>query len=126
MIVTNAVLLELNKLLKFNASGDEQDWDIELADYKRVTEFIEIVSSANLSLPERCAIVELILASYDDYIMNKGDDETVWNSIVRVLDAHFQLYIDTLNYWALTQEYDINNVFEITAKVRTYLASKND
>jgi hypothetical protein len=126
MIVTKVVLLGLNKLLKLNASGNEQDWDIELADYKRVTEFIEIADSANLSLPERYAIVELILASYDDYLTNEGNDEGIWKGIVKVLDAHFELYVDTLNYWALTQETTVNNIFEITPQARAYLASKND
>jgi len=126
MIVAKAVLLELNKLLKLNASGNEQDWDIELADYKRVTEFIDIAYSANLSLPERYAIVQLILASYDDYITNKGNDEEIWRGIIKVLDAHFELYVDTLNYWALAHETTINSIFEITPQVRAYLASKND
>jgi hypothetical protein len=126
MIVPYVVLLGLNKLLKLDACGYEQDWAVELADYKRVSEFIEVAGNVSLSTAERHAMVELILASYDVYITYQGNAEEIWKDIVEVLDANFELYIDILNYWALAHETATDDLFEITPLVRVYLAAKNN
>lgn len=64
----------LNEVLSLPAIGDEQDWEVELADKKRWREFFHILSS--LKFPrdsdEEVALAALLIGSIDDAI-SEGD-----------------------------------------------------
>ena len=125
MMINRKIILRVSKLLNLAADGNEQDWSIEFADKSRITEFIKIISSMALSPSERYALVSLILASYDDYLLNEIDKaDTLWNQIIKVLDNNRGKYDELLNYWALWGEENKENWFNITFLTRNYL-SKN-
>lgn len=65
----------LNKLLNLPARGDEQDWDIELADPARLSEFLATFKAYNLTLSVKKAFLALIIASYDDLLQYDPDDD---------------------------------------------------
>lgn len=56
----------INELLALPASGREQDWEVELADPRRIQEMLAIASDGTLDLDERCALALLIIASIDE------------------------------------------------------------
>jgi hypothetical protein len=56
-------VLQLNRLLDLPATGQEQDWEVELADTRRVDEWLELLRQGALSLDARSALALLILHS---------------------------------------------------------------
>ena len=53
----------LNRLLALPVHGQEQDWEIELADSTRLGEFLELFESDRLDLEGRSALALLIMSS---------------------------------------------------------------
>lgn len=121
MVINTNTKIFLNKLLALNSTGLEQDWDVELANKDRITEFIAIFHNNVLTLPERHALVSLIIASYDDYLNYVGNVEIqnkIWDKIKTILDMNKGDYNDILAYWALSTKKDI---FKATPAIRDYL-----
>jgi hypothetical protein len=53
----------LNRLLRLPATGDEQDWEVELADPARIAEWLALFEAAELDLEARSALALLLLCS---------------------------------------------------------------
>ncbi len=121
MIPNRETIESINKILQLPANGNEQDWALELADKSRILEFIQILDSNQLSEMGKYAIMELILASYDDYLQDKEDGNNfMWETIKGRLDKDCGIYDEMLNYWALLNEND-EDIFRVTPLVRSYL-----
>ncbi len=102
--------------------GNEQDWDIELADKNRVDEFISFYNDNDLSNDMKYAAMSIILASYD-YLLDDTeiDRDYRWYEIERMLKSEKQLFSDLIEYWAV--ETEIEDVFRITPLVREVRAT---
>lgn len=90
-------LLERELLLP--ATGEEQDWDIELADPSRVDEFLCYLESHDLSEDARFALMALIIASLDDLSYEGDLDAELVKRTVALLEAGRPLYDDLILYW---------------------------
>lgn len=53
----------LNAILRLPATGREQDWEIEMADEARATEWLELFRNGQLGIEERAALALLITHS---------------------------------------------------------------
>ncbi|WP_121808078.1 hypothetical protein [Mucilaginibacter kameinonensis] len=115
----------LNKLLNLPARGDEQDWDIELADPARLSEFLATFRAYDLTLSVKKAFLALIIASYDDLLQyDPDDDDFYWTSIKRIIEPEKQEHLALLQYWAfgnLPPE-ENNTKFRVTSRVKSYLS----
>lgn len=107
---------ELNKLFQFPAIGDEQDWGIEFSDPSRINEFLSAYESANLTAPQKMAVMELIIASFDELIYSEKDDPKLWERIASHLNSEKELHKYTLNYWACYE--DQRDIFPTTERIR--------
>jgi len=115
----------VNNLLSLPATGNEQDWELEFANRLRLNEFIEVLKTERLSAKQRYAIISLILASYDEYLDYQKDNNCkIWKKISSILELDKSIYRDVLNYWALWDEISVDNKFNITHLVRSFLTSK--
>ena len=122
--ITKATQEYLNKVLKLPAKGDEQNWDIEMADKNRLMEFINAFKNNYFAIEQKYAVVALILASYEDYLNNFIDvNEKIWLQIVKIIELDKGQYNDLLNYWALSGEKS-SDLYSITLKVRKYIFKK--
>lgn len=112
----------LNKLLNLPARGDEQDWDIELADPARLSEFLATFKAYHLTLSAKKAFLALIIASYD-YLLryDPDDDDFYWTSIKRIMDPEKHEHTALLKYWAV-EDSDEDDVFPVTPRIRAYLS----
>ncbi|SEN11839.1 hypothetical protein SAMN05192574_102502 [Mucilaginibacter gossypiicola] len=115
----------LNKLLNLPARGDEQDWDIELADPARLSEFLATFKAYDLTLSVKRAFLALIIASYDDLLQyDPDDDDFYWTSIKKIIDPETHEHIALLEYWAfgnLQSEENSDYGFLVTPRIRAYL-----
>jgi len=110
----------VNALFGLPASGDEQDWAVELSDKSRIMEFVDFMQKTDLLYSLRYAIMELIISSYDDYLYSESDDDLgIWNKIKELVSKDKSGYTNIIEYWALRNEKDENNLFNITLLVRS-------
>lgn len=122
MIVHKDTVKAVATILKINYTGYEQDWFVEFADTNRLSEFISVLNNKQLSFPETYAILSIVIASYDEFLYKQKDDnQKIWNEIVKAIDKDKTGYMDILNYWALWNEKDTENIFTITPLIREYL-----
>lgn len=117
----------LSKLLQLEYDHNMQDWDLELADAKRLNEFCDLYESATLSRDHesRFALMELIIASCDDDLNSGPKEKSERDALIDIatrvyhfLCQEFVLHIHTINYWRLPKEGDITNVFKVTPFMR--------
>ncbi|RFS17683.1 hypothetical protein [Emticicia sp. C21] len=119
--MNNDALQVINTLFNLPAKGDEQDWDIELADKDRVEEFINAMHTNDFNSSEKYAVMGLILGSYDDYLRWEIDkDNRIWLNIINILEENREIYSNILNYWALWHHKQQEYLFNITFLVREY------
>ena len=108
----------LNTALNLSASGQEQDWEIELADHRRIKELIDFYAKSDL--PQDCeeALVALILASFEDAIWVSQFDEEQWHRFSAGLLSNYSRLENVLTPWATN---DDNDEFAISKRVRALL-----
>lgn len=94
----------LNAALNLNATGFEQDWDLELADADRVDEFIDFFQ-ANRDLDEQVkgALLALIIASLDDCI-EKESEKKYFEKLVPLLGADIELFSQVSEEWVAAND----------------------
>lgn len=112
----------LNNALELPATGQEQDWDIELADAKRIQEFIDFYSNSDWNEDELFALMSLIIASYDETIREHGHQPEIWEQIAKQLLQQSELHESTLEYWACLDEDIPEYRFYISPYIRELLA----
>ncbi|ASP34348.1 CPCC family cysteine-rich protein [Labrenzia sp. VG12] len=118
----------LTETLQLPARGDEQDWEIELADEARLEEFISLFPDLASDDEYAYAMVALIIASFDDrlgqrlypfggeYIdqmreadfdvsrMYTQDERRLWLEISRILNSRVCLFDWLIRYWSSADE----------------------
>ena len=116
---TAAVTERLTGLLHLRSHG--QDFDIEAADAARVGEFLDAYEGQPLNEDERFALMELIVASYDESVSAGGSDDGRWQRIRGHLLGRFDLHGYTVQYWSSPDDEDAeaaDNGFAITGRMR--------
>lgn len=121
MILKKEAINSISQKLNLPITGYEQDWEIELANSERVTEFISVYQEQKLLLEEKKALMSLIFASYDDYLNEKGiDKDDLWLKIVPLIELDRDLFEELLSYWSLAEENSSEYYFKITPLVRGF------
>jgi len=119
MILDRKAIESLNSKLSLPITGLEQDWDVELADPKRLGEFISFYQRTALSFDEKKALMSLILASYDELLNKNGISKNeLWHEIASLIRSEKELFRELLDYWALKKEIDPENYFKLTPLIR--------
>lgn len=96
---TGAAEAALSKRLGFGLPG--QDWEIENADPSRLEEFLQLYEQEPLDEDQRFALMELIVASYEELACEQPD-RAIWERIREHLCERFRLHAYTVESWALT------------------------
>ena len=119
MILKKEIIEQLSKELLLPYTGIEQDWDIEMADSRRLDEFIKFYMESNLCDDQKVAVMSLILSSYDDLLNeNNLEIDDRWNKIKSILKSERIIFVTLMNYWSLSNEVEENNFFRITPLLR--------
>lgn len=104
--ITKSAIEYLNKALQLPAQGDEQDWELELANEERLEEFVKSYSHQQLSSELKFALMQLIVSSLDDRVAFGGDAGMVWREIAMLLEIDWELHSSTIEYWAANDTLD--------------------
>lgn len=100
---------------------DIQDWDLVFSDSERLEEFVKIYKTEDLNDSQKFALMELIVASFDDLVQFKGDfgdRSNLWNECKHILIHECWLHICTILYWCLLEKSDLEDSFPITKFMR--------
>lgn len=119
----------LNTELSLNASGEEQDWELELGDDERIEEFIDFYRNRERNSEIDFALVSLIVASFEDRVIGRfsqidgeykdiferGDNDIMkvyvedeiftWKEIKSIIDSNMELFSEIVRYWSCV-DYD--------------------
>jgi hypothetical protein len=90
---------KLTELLALSATGQEQDWEIELANEQRIGEFLAAYEEIISSPDDKLALMALILASTDQYIESKSSVPAEWKTIANILVEERELHQEIISYW---------------------------
>lgn len=94
-----------------------QDWEYEVADSKRLSEFISYYEQNSLNSNEKVTLMTLILASYDNYIKAFGEDVDYSKKIKQFLTYDMELFKNIIEYWSCDEE-DLEDCFAVTPLIR--------
>lgn len=125
MYFKKEVLEKISKALLLPYNGDEQDWDLEMANPDRLDEFIRHYNDSCLnSDEEKKTLMALILSSYDDFLNKTGQEvDNKWFEIRDILKNNKDLFVNLIDYWSLDDEVKNENLFKITKLVREIKAA---
>lgn len=115
---------KLTALFALPATGQEQDWEVELADENRIGEFLMAYEEMVLSPDDKFALMALILASADHHIEAEAKVPEEWKRIANILTEERELHEETLSYWRCINEDDPQAWFNLTPHVRMLGASR--
>lgn len=117
--VTRSAIEGLVKKIKLPAPNEfSQDWEYKVSDSSRVAEFLVAYESIELNTEEKFALMIVIISSYDDAI-GEGKVEESWASSIRYhLLQDIRIHKNTIYYWAMLDEDDLENCFSVTLFIR--------
>jgi hypothetical protein len=120
--LTFEAIKKLNALLDLPYREGMQDWDIELADPSRIQEFCYVYERENLDSNEKQALMALIIASYNNYIEERGNEIFLWNRVAALLRRELDLHKSTLLYWLCDDNEEVIGGFAITPLIKALLS----
>lgn len=95
-----------------------QDWEYEVSDSSRVAEFLSFYENIALNKEEKFALMIIIISSYNDAIVEEKTEESIAERIKYLLLNDADIHKNTIFYWALLDEDDLEDCFAITSFMR--------
>jgi hypothetical protein len=100
-ILDPSAINTLSAALHLPTTGSEQDWDIEMADPNRLSEFLAYYETHDLTPHEKQALMALVLASLEDtFPAARGEITVLWSRVVNAIAGDKHLHQSVLSYWA--------------------------
>lgn len=95
-----------------------QDWEYVVSDSSRISEFLSAYKTVELNAEEKFALMIIIISSYDDAITIKRVEGNWRNTIRKFLLEDISIHHNTVFYWAMLEEEDLENCFYVTPLMR--------
>ncbi len=119
--VTRAAIEGLVKKLSMPALDSySQDWEYEVADSSRVSEFVSFYENGILNDDEKFALMIIIITSYNDALSEGNAQSEVWDKVKYHLLNEINIHKNTIVYWSLEGD-ELEDCFEITPLMRELL-----
>lgn len=101
-------------------SPDEfsQDWEVEVSDSSRISEFLCAYENIELNIDEKFALMIVIISSFDDAVAEGQTEESTAKRIRYHLLQDIGIHMNTIRYWSMLDEDDLDNCFAVTAFMR--------
>lgn len=99
-IIGDPAIVRLTIALRLQVTEGGQDWPFEVADPDRVAEFLDFYEQGSLDEQERYLLMELIVASLEDYLQGEEGDPVLLARFRKHFIASFETHRDTAKYLA--------------------------
>ncbi|WP_145046595.1 hypothetical protein [Paenibacillus xylanexedens] len=117
--VTGHAVRSLCSKLNLKSQGEfTQDWEYEVADASRITEFLDAYEQYPWDVEEKFALMIIIIESCNDALVEGTCDPEIINVLKHHLILDADIHYNTLHYWALLDEPELDNCFAITPIIR--------
>lgn len=95
-----------------------QDWEYEVSDSTRINEFLYAYENIELNTDEKFALMIVIISSFDDAVAEGQTEESTAKRIRFHLLQDIGIHMNTIRYWSMPDEDDLDNCFAVTAFMR--------
>ncbi|HEY9187561.1 MAG TPA: hypothetical protein VIR55_06625 [Ignavibacteria bacterium] len=119
--VTKEAIDSLSEKLNLPFKSEfSQDWEYEVADDERLSEFLKFYKERCANNEEKFALMIVIIGSYNELLKKGIHDKTIWGDIEYYLFKDASIHTNTILYWSLENE-ELDNCFLITPLIREVL-----
>lgn len=117
-------MARIEALLGARAPEGAQDWDLEAAGPERFEALVEAYASGQWNDDERFALGAVLLSTLDDrlYTTNPVDADTLAR-FEQLMLRDVRILANRIDYWAMPDEPDPDNVFRVTPIARRIRAA---
>ncbi len=117
--VTKSAIEGLVKKVKLPAPDEfTQDWEYEVSDSSRITEFLYAYENIELNKEEKFALMIIIISSFNDAIVEGKAEENSASLIRYHLLQDISIHKNTIYYWSMLDEDDLENCHAVTSFIR--------
>jgi hypothetical protein len=109
-----AAMQYINSLLQISVKHDSQDWEFEISDPDRLSEYLTIYENNLRNEDDRFALMSVIIDAFE----HSSRSSEMWNRIRKHLKDEFGVHQYTIYYWCVVGENDLENYWEITPWMR--------
>ncbi|MFT9820043.1 hypothetical protein [Lysinibacillus sp. NPDC056185] len=117
--VTKSAIDGLVKKVKLPAPDEfSQDWEYEVSDSSRITEFLYAYENIELNKDEKFALMIIIISSFNDAMVEGKAEE---NSVILIRYHLLQdnsIHKNTIYYWSMLDEDDLENWHAVPSFMR--------
>lgn len=96
----------ITRLLALPATGDEQDWEIQLADPNKVEGMFDLLGDVSLGLEERSAVALLLTHTIDELYDDDEDTSDLVPRLRSILASDAKVLSRMRFYWSHLQASD--------------------
>ncbi|KZL21948.1 hypothetical protein [Pseudovibrio sp. Ad37] len=89
----------LNVALCLNASGTEQDWELELSNAERIDEFVAFYLEQELDFEIKQALASLIISSFEDADWHCETNAQLWTCFRGLAHSEPHVFGAVVRYW---------------------------
>lgn len=119
LVLRREAIESISASLSIPFTGIEQDWEIEFANSNRISDYLSFYKDNTLTSDERMALMALIIASYEEYLIkNNLIKDKYWDEISSLLRSDIIFFNSLIEYWCLSGEDEHEEYFKITNLVR--------
>jgi hypothetical protein len=104
-------------------SDEMQDWEWEVADPARFSEFLSAYTSGELDKDQAVSLMEIMVQSTEGAEVDERL-ESFWTALEPLLRAGRVLHAETIEYWAQPLEDSPESEFKLSGKMRVLLNTK--
>lgn len=119
MVTKKAINSLIEKLNLPECDEFSQDWEYEVADSKRLEEFIEYYQNNDMDKDEKFTLMIIILESYNDIGQYNILEKKLWCKIEKILMEDKFIHKPTIDYWSCSENENIEDCFYITPLMRS-------
>jgi len=114
---TKAARTALAMRLGFPNNELMQDWEWQVADSSRLSDFFDAYASGQLTDDERFSLVEIIVQSVED-LQTEDAIDIAWTLLEPLLLANSALHESTVEYWARLDANAYDEMFRVSPRMR--------
>lgn len=120
--LTRRAIDSLAARFNFPNTPEMQDWEWEVADPKRIPEFVSVYESGELDDDEKFTLMETIIQSFADLEIPLSDNE-YWKHVLEIIEKNIDLHIYSVWYWSdlETETENEDEQWHVTPDLRSIL-----
>jgi len=114
---TGAAITALASRFKLPNTPDMQDWEWEVANPKRIDEFLSAYKNESLGDDEKFTLLEILLQSFEDS-KEELTKSYRWQELLKLIENNFQLHAYSVWYWADFENNNLDEEWRVTLFMR--------